>query len=56
MRLQYFRQLALSAPEKNIKELIFLSGFNSRATFYRNFSDKFGMSPTQFIDQLRCTE
>lgn len=53
LRLLYFRQMALACPEKNIKELIFLSGFNSRATFYRNFSDKFGISPSQYIDNLR---
>lgn len=51
LRLDYFRQLVVKYPDKNIKELIFLSGFNSRATFYRNFSDKYGMSPLHFQNQ-----
>lgn len=56
LRLQYFKQMAMACPEKNIKELIFLCGFSSRATFYRNFADKFGISPTQYVDQLRRTD
>lgn len=53
LRLEYFRQLSLKYPDKNIKELIFLSGFNSRATFYRNFSDKYGMSPSKYLETLQ---
>ncbi len=52
LRLEYFRLLSQKYPDKNIKELIFLSGFNSRATFYRNFSDKYGMSPSRFLENL----
>lgn len=52
LRLDYFRQMAVKYPDKNIKELIFLTGFNSRATFYRNFSDKYGMSPSRFLENL----
>lgn len=56
LRLEYFRQLSLKNPDKNIKELIFLAGFNSRATFYRNFSDKYGMSPTKYLETLQRNE
>lgn len=50
LRLLHFRQLVEARENKNIKELIFLSGFNSRSTFYRNFSDKYGVSPKQFVE------
>lgn len=53
LRLEAFRRAALQYPEKNIKELIYLSGFRSRATFYRNFSDKYGMSPSGYLETLR---
>lgn len=52
LRLEYFKQLAMQAPDKNIKELMFLSGFNSRSAFYRNFADKFGVTPLQYIENL----
>lgn len=50
LRLQHFKRLVEEGGDRSIKELIFLSGFNSRSTFYRNFSDKYGMSPTQFVN------
>lgn len=53
LRLEYFRQLAAESTDKNIKELMFACGFTSRATFYRNFSDKYGISPSKFIDNQR---
>lgn len=53
LRLEYFKQLSTEQNEKNVKELMFACGFNSRATFYRNFSDKYGISPTKFIDNQR---
>lgn len=53
LRLEYFRQLAVESTDKNIKELMFACGFTSRATFYRNFSEKYGMSPSKFIDNKR---
>lgn len=56
LRLEYFRSLSLKYPDKNIKELIFLAGFNSRATFYRNFSDKYGMSPLKYLETLQRNE
>lgn len=53
LRLRHFRRLVESESDKSIKELIFQSGFNSRSTFYRNFSDKYGLSPTQFVDSCK---
>lgn len=51
LRLEYFRRMALEHPEKNIKELIFLVGFRSKATFYRIFSEKYGRSPSAFLEE-----
>lgn len=53
LRLEYFKQLATEESDKNIKELMYACGFTSRATFYRNFSDKYGISPTKFIENQR---
>lgn len=53
LRLEYFRQLAVEKPQSNVKELMFACGFTSRATFYRNFSEKYGVSPTKFIENQR---
>lgn len=50
LRLEWFKQLATEYPTKNVKELMFLSGFSSRSTFYRNFSDRYGISPSKFIE------
>lgn len=52
LRLEHFKSLATEHPEKNIKELMYLCGFTSRTTFYRIFTEKFGMSPTQFIEEV----
>lgn len=53
LRLRHFRRLIESGSDKSIKELIYLTGFNSRSTFYRNFSDKYGISPTKFVDMCK---
>lgn len=53
LRLEHFKHLVESGGNKSIKELLFSSGFNSRSTFYRNFSDKYGISPTQFVDSYK---
>lgn len=53
LRLKHFKRLATEDPNKNIKELMYLCGFTSRTTFYRNFAEKFGISPTQFIENLQ---
>lgn len=53
LRLQHFKKLIESGSDRSIKELIYLTGFNSRSTFYRNFSDKYGLSPTEFVDMCK---
>lgn len=52
LRLERFKRLASTSPDKNVKELMYLCGFTSRTTFYRIFTEKFGISPTQFIEKL----
>lgn len=51
LRMEYFKNLVCATPEKSIKELIYLCGFNSRATFYRNFSERYGISPSMFVEK-----
>lgn len=53
LRLLHFCRMVETEKDKSIKELIFSSGFNSRSTFYRNFSDKYGVSPKQFVSLYR---
>lgn len=53
LRLEYFKQLADTCPEKNVKELMFQSGFTSRSTFYRNFMRKYGVSPLKYLEKYR---
>lgn len=56
LRLEYFKQLAAENPKSNVKELMFACGFTSRATFYRNFSEKYGVSPSKFIENQRVEQ
>ena len=37
-RLQYFKEQAQLKRELTVKELMFLSGFTSRSSFYRYFA------------------
>lgn len=50
LRLEHFKFLSIEQNDKNIKELMFACGFTSRATFYRNFSERYGVSPTKFVE------
>lgn len=50
LRLDYFKEQLESNPDKNVKELMFQSGFNSRATFYRHFTKRFGVSPLNYFN------
>ncbi len=47
-RLQHAATLLTGDPSKNISDVEFLSGFNSRGTFTRLFRDQFGMSPSEY--------
>lgn len=51
LRLDYFKKLAEENPDSNVKELMFRCGFTSRSTFYRNFTEKFGVSPLAFLNK-----
>ena len=52
-RLEHFKMIAQQSPDKTIKELMFESGFTSKTTFYRVFSDKYGITPLKYIDSLK---
>jgi AraC-like DNA-binding protein len=49
LRLAYSRQLLSNMDEKfTIDAIAYEVGFNSRATFYRLFHEKYGLTPKQF--------
>lgn len=51
LRLDYFKEQLENNPDKNVKELMFSSGFNSRATFYRHFTKRYGVSPLNYFNK-----
>ena len=53
MRLEHFKTLASQGSDKTIKELMFACGFTSRTTFYRVFSEQYGVSPMKYIDSFK---
>lgn len=50
LRLEYFHSLAEQHPQRSIKELMYAAGFRSKATFYRNFNARYGITPTAFVE------
>lgn len=52
MRLEYAVQLLREHPADPIKAIAANSGFNSVRTFYRLFSEKYGMSPLEYKEKL----
>jgi len=50
-RIEYFKQLVVNQArgKLNISQLAIESGFSSKATFYRVFKERVGMTPTQYI-------
>lgn len=52
LRLKHFKQLATEMPGASVKELMYRSGFNSRSSFYRYFSEQESMSPKQYLEIL----
>ena len=50
------KEIYIINPKSNVKELMFACGFTSRATFYRNFSEKYGVSPSKFIENQRVEQ
>ena len=51
LRLEYFKRQAENRPGTYVKELIFECGFTSRSTFYRNFTKRFGESPSRYMEK-----
>lgn len=50
-RLEYFRHQVLQNPQRSVKELMNISGFTSRSTFYRLYSEKYSETPTEYIEK-----
>lgn len=53
LRLEYFKYHASMDSAKTIKELMYLCGFTARSTFYRIFSEQYGVAPTKYIENQR---
>ena len=52
-RLQYFKEQARLQKDLSVKELMFMSGFTSRSSFYRYFASIEKISPSEYIDRLQ---
>lgn len=52
-RLQYFKEQAMKKKELTVKELMYKSGFTSRSSFYRYFSNIEKMSPSEYMEMLQ---
>lgn len=53
-RLQYFKEQARLQKDLSVKELMFMSGFTSRSSFYRYFANVEKMSPGEYMDMLHA--
>ena len=47
-----FKEQAQLKRELTVKELMFLSGFTSRSSFYRYFASVEKMSPSEYMEML----
>lgn len=52
-RLQYFKEQAALNKELTVKELMFMSGFTSRSSFYRYFASIENMSPSEYLEKIK---
>lgn len=52
LRLEYAADLIRRKIEYTIEGIAQESGFSSRSTFYRNFSQKYGITPTEYREQI----
>lgn len=48
-RVRHCEQLLRENPERSLAELVFETGFNSKASFNRNFKEYAGVSPSVYI-------
>ena len=55
LRLEYFKAQAGLYPGMSIKELMYRCGFTSRSSFYRRFTEKEKMSPTEYLEKISQT-
>lgn len=55
-RLQYFKEQASLKRGLTVKELMFMSGFTSRSSFYRYFAGIENMSPSEYLDKIQKKE
>ncbi len=55
-RVEYFKKEAALHRNKTVKELLYQSGFTSRSSFYRHFSNIEKISPTEYIEKLNNTQ
>lgn len=53
LRLSYAENLMISNRETSIVEIAYASGFNSISTFRRAFVKKFGLTPSQYRNELK---
>lgn len=51
LRLEYAAEQIRHHPEYTVDAIAAESGFSGRSTFYRNFSARFGITPTLFREQ-----
>lgn len=51
LRLEFAADMIRRQPNYTIDSIALDSGFSSRATFYRNFTRQFGITPTEYRDQ-----
>lgn len=53
VRIQNVMKKARKVSKPNIAQLAFENGFDSLATFYRYFSNLYGVSPTEYLEKLK---
>lgn len=56
LRIDHFKRLAAHSPGASISVLMYESGFNSRATFYRRYAEKENTSPKEYVANLFRSE
>ncbi|MGN1233095.1 MAG: helix-turn-helix domain-containing protein [Candidatus Cryptobacteroides sp.] len=52
MRLSKAKEI-LDGTEKDISEIVFLTGFNSHSYFSKCFRKRFGISPSEYMAEIK---